>query len=462
MEYLAQYSASEDSSLNCESSDTENSTEHDSCKETNGVKRLNLGLPNADSVLSYTPADDLDALKDAASQPLTWPRGQRQSQEKAAEWRLSDSLGRVRSFPPEAGSYPVTVMIPVILAREEESLVLKLFDELKELVPGLHPIGLPQLSKDSATASSYSSSGLSATSQLQSPIPAEGLLQGSRKRKAPVNPDPNPQVMDSSLLHVSLSRTVPVKFHLVPSLIQELQEGVKKEMMKQGFSMLLSRQIQCFVNDERTRSFVAMPYEREGKEGSACFKKVLRLIGAVNKAFIMHGLQVYYKDPKPHMSFGWAAGDQEEHLLRVINETLHPLGSSQVPATSTEPPLGGSDDDQGTAVSTDPPYGDGRDVQAALPVGAFNDAMGCGVTWPAGDKEGVCERRKSVDAVSSTDRASFECGMVNLAGPSQMDIAHSRNLQRRVPALSIPVRSVMCRVGLKDHTLWRVNAETGS
>ena len=92
---------------------------------------------------------------------------------------------------------------------------------------------------------------------------------------------------------------------------------------------------QCFVNDERTRSFVALPVEltqrgaaggapagahhniqtrpaREGRSGGAggadnqlpqgtargepqAPRHLLRMIGAVNKAFVMHGLQVYYK-----------------------------------------------------------------------------------------------------------------------------------------------------------------------
>ena len=67
--------------------------------------------------------------------------------------------------------------------------------------------------------------------------------------------------------------------------------------------------LHCFVNDERTRSFLAIPIGSgmamaTAAGGDDCLKRLrvnrpprhlLKMIGAVNKVFVMHGLQVYYK-----------------------------------------------------------------------------------------------------------------------------------------------------------------------
>ncbi|KAG1675455.1 hypothetical protein FOA52_001754 [Chlamydomonas sp. UWO 241] len=88
-------------------------------------------------------------------------------------------------------------------------------------------------------------------------------------------------------LHMSLSRTLPVAFHLKDSLLAELRTALAPV---QSFSLQL-RGTRVFTNDERTRTFVSVPL----LAGSPGAKVVLRMIGRVNTAFLMHGLQVYYQ-----------------------------------------------------------------------------------------------------------------------------------------------------------------------
>jgi len=61
----------------------------------------------------------------------------------------------------------------------------------------------------------------------------------------------------------------------------------------------LGKLLRVFINDERTRTFLAVPLVGCDQQMDAGafenLRQVLRAIGAVNKAFIMHGLQVYYK-----------------------------------------------------------------------------------------------------------------------------------------------------------------------
>ena len=65
--------------------------------------------------------------------------------------------------------------------------------------------------------------------------------------------------------------------------------------------MSLDSCLKIFVNDERTRTFIAISIVGSAEPPSAVgpvrgdLKRLLKAIGAVNKAFVMHGLQVYYK-----------------------------------------------------------------------------------------------------------------------------------------------------------------------
>eukprot|EP00955_Chlamydomonas_euryale_P022497 237733-Chlamydomonas_euryale.AAC.3 len=49
--------------------------------------------------------------------------------------------------------------------------------------------------------------------------------------------------------------------------------------------------LRVFCNDERTRTFVALLLPPNG----TAYRAVVRMIGAVNKAFMMHGLKVFYQ-----------------------------------------------------------------------------------------------------------------------------------------------------------------------
>ncbi|MEW5302708.1 MAG: hypothetical protein WDW36_005462 [Sanguina aurantia] len=112
------------------------------------------------------------------------------------------------------------------------------------------------------------------------------------------------QQQDRTLRHVSLSRTVPMRFHDTESLLMELKRELRA---MQGGSLIMSG-LRCFVNDEGTRSFISVPL----CTGKA---QVLQAIHHVDKAFSSHGLPKFHKDAEPHMSFAWVLGDQRERSV---------------------------------------------------------------------------------------------------------------------------------------------------
>ena len=134
------------------------------------------------------------------------------------------------------------------------------------------------------------------------------------------------------------------------------------------------------MNDERTRSFIALSVCRHGAQQQQAFRQLRRMIGAVNKAFVMHGLQVYYKvrrggligpralprlalrnvqkadnllplpsptisnclpsqDPQPHVSVAWIAGDHEVALKEAL-QRLGGSGAEQVASAERDPASG--------------------------------------------------------------------------------------------------------------------------
>ena len=268
------------------STSEETSPRQDACMaKVNERKRpaSSLILPRAEALLDATDSC-LDSL---VAQALKRQNGQ--GDHEVPEWKKPRADGRVLSFPPELGSHPLLVFIPISLPHQQATQLTSLISSIRgrELPFNIHPL-ISDLEPDKA-----------------------------------LRDDP-PTTTSSQVLHISLSRALPIKFHLVDSLIQELKSRISAMAADLGpgsqpltHNVCLSS-LTSFVNDERTRSFASLAIKDVG--GSRDI--INKMIVAVNHTLTMHGLQTYYKSPQLHVSFAWAAGDHKEELGDLLREEI--------------------------------------------------------------------------------------------------------------------------------------------
>lgn len=128
------------------------------------------------------------------------------------------------------------------------------------------------------------------------------------------------------------------------------------------------------------------------------------MIGIVNRAFIMHGLEVYYKDPRPHVSVAWVAGDRKAELEKALEQLSSTSADTQ--GIERERAL-----EQLTATTTSG--------------GPNQDKAG---------EEGALQGNGS--AQGATEEGKVQSGDLLL------------------PWTDMPLDSVICRLGTQDHKVW--------
>ncbi|BFZ19167.1 hypothetical protein BsWGS_22205 [Bradybaena similaris] len=99
--------------------------------------------------------------------------------------------------------------------------------------------------------------------------------------------------------HVSLSRTVTIRYHWIELLVDSLREQFKS--LTSCISDFTS--VKLCTNDEKTRTFVVIELSPEDNRE---FKDYVR---AVDKSFAEFKLPAYYENPSFHISVGWCLGD---------------------------------------------------------------------------------------------------------------------------------------------------------
>ncbi|CAL8080708.1 unnamed protein product [Calicophoron daubneyi] len=113
----------------------------------------------------------------------------------------------------------------------------------------------------------------------------------------------NPKLLHNSLwhlfapveeLHLSLSKTWPIMHHWIDGLIQALTEG---------FSSVEKCHVDIFVNEEASRSFVALCTT------SGSSDHLIPVVKIVDRCVQSFRGPVYYKDPRFHVSMLWCKGD---------------------------------------------------------------------------------------------------------------------------------------------------------
>lgn len=190
--------------------------------------------------------------------------------------------GRKRNFEHVDGNFATVVYIPVDSNRQLMGTLRAAYIHIRDALPSLVPL-VPELDSKAATKP-----------VAAVPLPSSG-------------PGPFP-------LHVSLSRTVPIKATQTHSLISALQDCLGQAMGSSRASQRFTlRGLECYVNDFSNRTFAAVEVA-DGKP------TVLQMIAAVDEAFRQHGLQQFYDEPRPHMSFAWVLGDESGTMKAALQQ----------------------------------------------------------------------------------------------------------------------------------------------
>jgi hypothetical protein len=117
-------------------------------------------------------------------------------------------------------------------------------------------------------------------------------------------------------LHVSLSRTVPIRSIQIGSLLKGLQQTLTQNLKKnRSLDVRIGGSADVLLNDEKTRTFITLPVSDKGEE------KLKNIIDRVSKVFVLHGLPKYYEDPIVHASFVWCLGDHHDAIIQLLQNS---------------------------------------------------------------------------------------------------------------------------------------------
>lgn len=105
-------------------------------------------------------------------------------------------------------------------------------------------------------------------------------------------------LIPSNELHVSVSRTVPIRHYWIEPIVQQLKNGLSTVPSFRS-------NLQCtefYTNDEKTRSFLALKVVSGHKK----LKEIVAIVDGIMEEF---SLPAFYKDPSFHASIAWLLGD---------------------------------------------------------------------------------------------------------------------------------------------------------
>ncbi|KYM86741.1 UPF0406 protein C16orf57 like protein [Atta colombica] len=116
-----------------------------------------------------------------------------------------------------------------------------------------------------------------------------------------------------SNLHISLSRTLVLKFHWIESFV----EGIKLACHSFKKFIIQLTDVRVYCNEERTRTFLGIYCQDEDKM-LKCLTEIF------DNLLAEYQLPSFYKDTSYHISFFWCLGDKQA----CLKEILSPLTSS--------------------------------------------------------------------------------------------------------------------------------------
>jgi len=108
--------------------------------------------------------------------------------------------------------------------------------------------------------------------------------------------------------HISLTRTVVLRHHW----IEGFNSSVRKQMEDISSFSLYLQDLAVFVNEERTRTFLAFQL-CDNSNTLNC------LVQQLNSILQEYQLQTFYEKPSHHMSFAWCIGDRKQELDYIIS-----------------------------------------------------------------------------------------------------------------------------------------------
>eukprot|EP00249_Psilotum_nudum_P017833 c26513_g1_i1 orf=686-1789(-) len=203
-------------------------------------------------------------------------------------------LGRIRSFPHVEGNYALHVYIPVPLSSITKRRLEPLIKRASVLAPELQSMNVPLYSQCLESKSFLSPQGIRLANEY----------------------------------HLSLSRTVPIRIHQIDSVVSMLRQ----KFYNQKRYWMEFVKWDAFVNDEQTRSFLALEILSTGSS------QICRQISVVNEVFGLHNLPTYYENPRPHISLAWTLGIVSPSLKNAAEELNKWIetseGSSKLPIFS--------------------------------------------------------------------------------------------------------------------------------
>ncbi|XP_032680824.1 U6 snRNA phosphodiesterase isoform X2 [Odontomachus brunneus] len=110
-----------------------------------------------------------------------------------------------------------------------------------------------------------------------------------------------------SELHISLSRTLILKFHWIESFA----ENLKLLCCRFNRFVLQLTDVRVYCNEEKTRTFLGIYCQND--DG------ILKcLIKALDDLLAEYQLPLYYEDTSYHISFFWCLGDQQTRLRKIL------------------------------------------------------------------------------------------------------------------------------------------------
>ena len=172
---------------------------------------------------------------------------------------------------------------------------------------------------------------------------AGGAAPPKWRRIAEHGGDASTPTSTGGYLHISLSRTFPLRFPDIVPFRETLDIGVNAYARSTAghgcFTMALQR-LKLFTNEDRSRSFISL-CAAETRSGSDQQAKLVRLIHeVVDPACISVGAPRFYDPAEPHLSIVWTLGDLTplvdiKQLQAEVESSLSQAGSST--QTETRP-----------------------------------------------------------------------------------------------------------------------------
>ncbi|XP_066155114.1 U6 snRNA phosphodiesterase 1 isoform X2 [Euwallacea fornicatus] len=115
------------------------------------------------------------------------------------------------------------------------------------------------------------------------------------------------EVKISEDFHISLTKTVVLKYHWITPFMQSLKEhlGVFRKFI------ILLKGIKVYCNEERTRTFI-------GVQIKSGYDTLLSFVNVLDRCLNEFNLPCFYKDPSFHISIAWFIGDLQRDLEAYV------------------------------------------------------------------------------------------------------------------------------------------------